>query len=91
MLAAMGAAKPAALAVTTLGGRRLTFEPGIRDRAWLVASHVQALLQQAGLTLGTLPSLILLPKFAAPGVDALTAGLAEALRAACTAGLKDPD
>lgn len=91
LLETVGEAEQAAVDVTTIDGRRLTFDPRIRDRAWLVASHVPAMLHHAGLTLGTLPSLVLLPKFPSRDVGALTEGITRSLLAACTAGLKDLD
>lgn len=91
MLKAIVVADQAAVNVTTIDGRTLTLDPRSRDRAWLVASHVPAMLRRAGLTLGTLPSLVLLPKFASHDVGALTEVITRSLLAACKAGLKDLD
>lgn len=91
MLETIGEAEQAAVDITTIDGRTLTLDPCIRDRAWLVASHVPAMLQHAGLTLGTLPSLVLLPKFSPHDADALTDVITRSLLATCKAGLKDLD
>lgn len=91
LLETLGEAEQAAIDVTTIDGRTLTLDPGIRDRAWLVASHVPAMLHHAGLTLGTLPSLVLLPKFPPRDVDALTEIITRSLLAASKAGLADLD
>ena len=91
MLRAVIVADHGAVDVTTVDGRTLTVEPRARDRAWLVASHVPAMLHHAGLTLGTLPSLILLPKFPPHDVGALTDIVISSLLATCQSGLKDLD
>ena len=91
MLKTVAAAEQSAVDVTAIDGRTLTLEPRVRDRAWLVASHVPAILHHAGLTLGTLPSLILLPKFPPHDVAELTAVLTRSLLTTCQSGLKDLD
>jgi len=84
-------ADQSAVDVTAIDGRTLTLEPRARDRAWLVASHVPAMLHHAGLTSGTLPSLILLPKFPPHKVGELTDVMMRSLLATCQSGLKDLD
>lgn len=91
MLETIVVADQAAVDVTTIDGRTLTLDPRSRDRAWLVASHVPAMLHHAGLMLGTLPSLVLLPKFPPQDVDALTEVITRSLLAASKAGLNDLD
>lgn len=91
MLKTVVAAEQSAVDVTAIDGRTLTLEPRVRDRAWLVASHVPAILHHAGLTLGALPSLILLPKFPPHDVGELTAVMTRSLLATCQSGLKDLD
>lgn len=91
MLETISEAEQTSVDVTTIDGRTLTIDPCIRDRAWLVASHVPAMLHHAGLTLGTLPSLVLLPKFPSHDVDALTEAITRSLLAASKAGLTDLD
>ncbi len=91
MLKTVAIADQATVDVTVIDGRTLTLEPRARDRAWLVASHVPAMLHHAGLTLGTLPSLILLPKFPSHDVGALTDIVTSSLLATCQSGLKDLD
>lgn len=91
MLKTVVVAEQSAVDVTAIDGRTLTLEPRARDRAWLVASHVPAMLHHAGLTLGILPSLILLPKFPPPDVGALTNVITRSLLVACQSGLKDLD
>lgn len=84
-------ADQSAVDVTAIDGRTLTLEPRARDRAWLVASHVPAMLHHAGLTLSTLPSLILLPKFPPHKVGELTDVMMRSLLATCQSSLKDLD
>lgn len=89
MLKTVVDADQSAVDVMAIDGRTLTLEPRVRDRAWLVASHVPAMLHHAGLTLGALPSLILLPKFPPPEVGELTDVMMRSLMATCQSGLKD--
>ncbi|OHC90289.1 MAG: hypothetical protein A2095_00840 [Sphingomonadales bacterium GWF1_63_6] len=91
MLKAVVVADQAAVDVTTIDGRTLMLEPRARDRAWLVASHIPAMLRHAGLTLGTLPSLTLLPKFPPHEVGPLTDIMTRSLLTSCQSGLKDLD
>ncbi|MGE4303559.1 MAG: hypothetical protein AB7E24_05940 [Novosphingobium sp.] len=91
MLETVVVAEQSAVNVTAIDGRTLTLEPSVRDRAWLVASHVPAMLHHAGLTLGTLPSLILLPKFPPHEVGELIDVMMRSLLATCQSGLKDLD
>lgn len=91
MLKTVAIADQATVDVTVIDGRTLPLEPRARDRAWLVASHIPAMLHHAGLTLGTLPSLILLQKFPPHDVVALTDIVTSSLLATCQSGLKDLD
>lgn len=91
MLKTVVDADQSAVDVTAVDGRTLTLEPRVRDRAWLVASHVPAMFHHAGLTLGTLPSLILLPKFPPHEVGELTDVIMRSLVTTCQSGLKDLD
>jgi hypothetical protein len=89
--AALEPAPQTAIDVISLDGRALVLPPRQADRSWLVAAQLPVMLRHAGLTLATLPSLILLPRFPSRDVDALTEVLTRSLLAACTAGLKDLD
>lgn len=80
-----------AVDVVSIDGRKLTLAPRTRDRTWLIASHVPAMLHHSGLTLRLLPSLVLLPKFLPSSVTELTLAIAAALLRACEHGLKDLD
>lgn len=91
MLKTVVVAEQSAVDVTAIDGRTLTLEPRVRDRVWLVASHVPAMLHHAGLTLGMLPSLVLLPKFPPPDVGELTNVITRSLLVACQSSLKDLD
>lgn len=91
MLKTVVVAEQSAVDVTAIDGRTLTLEPRSRDRAWLVASHVPAMLHHAGLTLGILPSLILLPKFPPHGAGELTDVITRSLLVACQSSLRDLD
>lgn len=91
MLKTVAIADQATVDVTVIDGRTLTLGPRARDRAWLVASHIPAMLRHAGLTLGTLPSLTLLPKFPPHDVGPLTDIMTRSLLTSCQSGLKDLD
>lgn len=91
MLAVVGSAEQEAVDITTIDGRTVMLEPRARDRAWLVASHVPAILHAAGLTLGPLPSLVLLSKFPPKQIDDIMPVITRSLHTACKAGLKDLD
>ena len=77
--------------IVSIDGREMVLPPRSRARNWLIASIMPRLLHRSGITLRTIPSLILLPKFLPPSPDALVPVLIDALRKAVDAGLRDLD
>ena len=77
--------------IVSIDGREMVLPPRSRARNWLFASIMPRLLHRSGITLRTIPSLILLPKFLPPSPAALVPVLIDALRKAVDAGLRDLD
>jgi hypothetical protein len=91
MLDSMAPATQASVDVISVDGRALALPPHSADRSWLVAAQVPAMLHHAGLTVRTLPSLVLLKRFPARAPETLAAELGIAVLDGCRAGLKDLD
>lgn len=85
------AAPPGGSQVVTADGRTLVLPPRSRERNWLIAAAVPAMLHHADLTLRVIPSLILLPKFLPASPEALAVTMEAALGQIAAAGLRDLD
>ncbi|ANI79536.1 hypothetical protein EP837_03148 [Sphingobium sp. EP60837] len=77
--------------LTTADGRQLRLDPRRSDLGWVVAAHVPAALEAAGLALRRFPSFVELPRFPGADVETLTGQLAAMIGRQAQAGLAELD
>jgi len=77
--------------LTTADGRQLRLDPRRPDLGWVVAAHIPAALEAAGLTTRPLPSFVDLPRFPAADAETLTGQLIAMIERQAKAGLADLD